>query len=128
AATKSERRVMSRSAWLSWMSAGDRERFGRRGEPLVQISLTDLLELVHMAIEEVIAVLDHVVVDRDAALLAQLVDELHDGLGGRDHVPLAMDDQARGGAGGEEAEIIHVGRQAGAEEPLDLGPAHQELH
>src|SRR3546814_2391714 len=47
----------------------------------------------------------------------------------RHHLVLvALNDQAGGGAGGEEAEVVHVGRRRHRDEAVDLRPAHQELH
>ena len=39
-----------------------------------------------------------------------------------------MGDQARGGAGREEREVIHVGGRRHRQEAGDLGTTHQELH
>src|SRR3546814_13457709 len=71
---------------------------------------------------------DHALVDVDATLARQLVDQLlHRVL--RHHLVLvALNDQAGGGAGGEEAEVVHVGRRRHRDEAVDLRPAHQELH
>ena len=46
----------------------------------------------------------------------------------RDAILVAVDEQARGRAGREEAEVEAVGRRRDRDEALDLRPAHQKLH
>ena len=72
--------------------------------------------------------LDHLEVDLDAALLVQLLHQTLNRIGRHQGIFLAMDDQARGRAGREEAEVVHVGRQRQADKAMDLGPPHQQLH
>ncbi|MPL92923.1 hypothetical protein SDC9_39047 [bioreactor metagenome] len=81
-----------------------------------------------VVLEEVIRPLDLLVRDGDSLLLAQLADQGVGVLRRRHAVGGAVDDQARGGAGGKEAEIIHVRRRRDRDEAGDLGPAHQKLH
>ena len=72
--------------------------------------------------------LDLIVGDRDALLLVQLADEDVRVPRRRHPVGGAVDDEARRRAGGEEREVVHVGRRRDADEAGDLGPPHQELH
>src|SRR3546814_8570502 len=60
-------------------------------------------------LEEVVRARDYVVVDRDVLLRAQLVDQLLHRARRDDFVGVALDDDARGRAGREEGEIVHVG-------------------
>src|SRR5690348_12394250 len=71
---------------------------------------------------------DQVVVDRDVPLRAELVDELLDRAWGDDLVRLALNDDSRGWAGGEEAEIVHVCGRSDRDEAADLRAPHQQLH
>ena len=67
-------------------------------------------------------------VNGNVPLGAQLVDQLLHGAGGDHGVGRALDDDARGWARREEAEIVHVGRGSDRDEPANLGAAHQQLH
>ena len=71
--------------------------------------------------EEVVGALDRARLDRDALLQRQPGDQLLDVGERHDLVPLRADDQAGGGAGGEEAEIVGVGRRCHRDEAVDLG-------
>src|SRR3954452_12846849 len=75
-----------------------------------------------------VRVRDQVVIDRDVALRPQLVDELLYRARSDDFVGFALDDDARGRAGGEEAEVVHVGGRRDRDEASDLRTAHQQLH
>src|SRR3569623_3620882 len=79
-------------------------------------------------LEEVVRLRDRVVVDRDVALGAELVDELLDRDRGRDFVILAGDDDAAGGAWREEGEVVEVGGWRDRDEAANFGAAHQKLH
>ncbi len=79
-------------------------------------------------LEEVVRARDGVVMDGDVLLGAQLVDQLLHGDRRHHLVAVALDDDARGGAGREEGEVVEVGGRRDRDEALDLRPAHQELH
>ena len=97
-------------------------------KPFVQISVHNLHQLVHLALEEVVGVRDHFVIDDDAALDLELLDETGDGLGRDDPVLIAVHHQPRRRAGGEEAEIIEVGERGHRYEAFDLRTPHHQLH
>ncbi len=66
--------------------------------------------------------------DLDAALRLQALRQLADGVRRHDAVLVAVDHQAGRRAGREEREVIEVRRRGDADEALDLGAAHQQLH
>ena len=61
-------------------------------------------------------------------LRLQLFDEGEDFLQRRDAVLVAVDEQARRRAWGQEAEVEAVGRRRDGDKALDLGTPHEELH
>src|SRR5689334_24166211 len=67
-------------------------------------------------------------VDRDVPLGPELVDELLDRAWSDHFIGLALDDDARRGAGREEAEVVHVRRRSDRNEAADLRAPHQQLH
>src|SRR5216683_1990241 len=67
-------------------------------------------------------------VDHDALLGLELLDQRVDILGRHHGVFLAMHDQARRRAGRQEREIIEIGGRRDRNKTFDLGPAHQQLH
>src|SRR3546814_15255039 len=71
---------------------------------------------VELMLEEMVRAWNLVVMDGDALLRAQLVDELLDRARRHDLIGAARDDDPRRGAGREEAEIIHVRRRRRSEE------------
>src|SRR3546814_14391477 len=79
-------------------------------------------------LEEMVRAWNLVVMDGDALLRAQLVDELLDRARRHDLIGAARDDDPRRGAGREEAEIIHVRRRLDRPEATDHGPPHQKIH
>src|SRR5258708_14803010 len=66
--------------------------------------------------------------DGDVALGPELVDQLLDRARGHHFIGLALNDDARGWARREEAEVVHVRRRRDRDEAADLRAAHQELH
>ena len=68
------------------------------------------------------------VVDRDVALGPQLVDQLLHRVRGDHRISGTLNDDARSGAGREEAEIVHVGRRRNRDETPDFRTPHQQLH
>src|SRR3546814_15591166 len=79
-------------------------------------------------LEEMVRARDFVVMDGDALLRAQFVDQFLDRARRHDFVLSARDDDARRGAGGQEAEIIHVRRRRERQKAANLGPPPQKLH
>src|SRR5690606_10290635 len=97
-------------------------------EAEVEIVVDRAHQFFDLVLEEVVCTRDFLVVDRDVPLRAKLLDQfghsdrLHHG------VRRALDEDARGRAGGEEREVVHVGRRRDRNETADLRAAHQELH
>src|SRR5919201_1427098 len=58
----------------------------------------------------------------------ELVDQPADILVRHDGVLVAVNDQAGGWTGREKRKIVEVGGWGNRDEPLDLGPAHEQLH
>ena len=91
--------------------------------------MPDLLDQrLDAVFEEMIGARNHRVLDLDALLRLELLDEAGDFLQGRDAVLVAMHEQAGGRAGREEGEIEAVGGRRDRDEAFDLRPAHQKLH
>ena len=71
---------------------------------------------------------DDLLVDHDALLGLELVDQTGDVLV-RDHrVLVAVDDEAGRRAGRQERKVVKVRRRRDRDKALDLRPPHQELH
>ena len=67
-------------------------------------------------------------VDDDAFLGLELLDQAGDVLVGHHRVLVAVDDQPGRRAGREEGEVVEIGGRRDRDEALDLRPPHQELH
>ena len=97
-------------------------------EALVEVAAANAHQLLGLAVEEVVRARDDFLVDDDAALGLQLVDERLHVLRLRHAVGIAMDDQAGRGAGREEGEVELAGGRGNRDEALDFRTAHQQLH
>src|SRR3569833_1372520 len=111
-----------RGVWLSPLARRD-----IRAAP-VEILGAAFGEFVDLALVEVVSAIDDLLLDRDALLGLELVNQLLHRRRRRHAVLVAVDDQARGRAGGEEREVVEVLRRAHRDESFDLRAAHQELH
>src|SRR5262245_50329565 len=80
------------------------------GEPHVEVAADDRLEIGRLVLEEVVGARDDLVVDLDAALRLELTAQLRDRRRGHDTILIAVQHQARGGAGRQEREIVKVRR------------------
>src|ERR1700722_19852236 len=100
----------------------------RHTKTLVEIGADHGLELVQAILEEVVRLRDDGMLDGDALLGLQFLDQPHNLFQWRDAIFVAMDEQAGRGAGRKEAVIEAIGGGSDRDEALDLGPAHQELH
>src|SRR6185312_4568099 len=105
-----------------------RGRLARHVETLVEILAERRQKRLDLAVEEVVGALHHLLLDDDALLRLQLLDQRVHVLGRHHRILVAVDDQARGRAGSEEGEVVEVRRRADRDEALDLGAAHQQLH
>src|ERR1051326_3204657 len=97
-------------------------------EALVEIQAHGLHQGLDLAVEEMVRARNDFLIDDDALLGLELLDEAGHVLGRDDGILVAMDDEARGRAGREEREVIEVGRRADRNEDLDPRPPHQKLH
>src|ERR1700722_14215455 len=100
----------------------------RHAETLVEIGAHYGLQFVHAILEEVVRLRNDRMLDGDALLGLQFLDQPHNLFQWRDPVLVAMDEQAGRGAGRKKAVIKAIGGGSDGNEALDLGPAHQELH
>ena len=100
----------------------------RHAETLVEIGADHRVQIVDAILEEVIGLGNNRVLDHDALLGLQFLDQGQNLFQRRDAILVAVDEQAGRGTGREKAEIEAVGRRGDRYESLDLRPAHQELH
>ena len=97
-------------------------------ETLVQIGPDHRLQFVDAILEEVIGLGNDGVLDENALLSLQFLDQRLDLFQRRDAVLVAMHEQAGRGTGREKAEIETIGGRGDRDEAFNLRPAHQELH
>src|ERR1700728_3365663 len=100
----------------------------RHAETLVEIGADDHVQFVDAILEEVIGLGDDRMLDEDALLGLQFLDQRQDLFQRRDAILVAVDKQPGRRAGGEKAEVEPVGWRRDRNEALNLGAAHQELH
>jgi len=101
---------------------------GDFGAPFVEIDAAIGDQLVDLTLEEVVGAGDDLLLDGDALLRLEFVDELlHRGRRG-DPVLVAMDDESRRGAGRQERKVVEIFRRGHGNEAFHLRPAHQQLH
>ena len=103
-------------------------RVAGHAEALVEIGADRFLQVFHAVFEEVVGVGDHGVLDRDAFLGLQFLDQRLHFLERRDPILVAVNEQAGRRAGGEEAEVEAVGGRGDRDEAFDFRPPHQQLH
>ena len=97
-------------------------------EAAIKVSGDFTDQIVDAILEEMVSALHHGVLDKDALLGLQLLDQAHNFLERRNAILIAVDEQARRGAWGEEREIETVCGRRNRDEALDFGAAHQQLH
>src|SRR5437763_3403120 len=115
-------RPMARPAGPAALSRPPPARFGARlgagRQPLVEIGADRGHQRLELAVEEVVGALHDLLLDHDALLGLELLDQAADVLR-RDHrVLVAVDDQAGGRAGGEERVVVEVGGRCDLDEAL----------
>src|SRR5687767_3130765 len=108
------RRTWVRGVWLAPLARRDFRA------ATVEIFGTALGELVDLALVEVVGAIDDLLLDGDALLRLEFVDQLLHGRGRRHAVLVAMDDETRRRAGGEEREVVEVLRWAHRDEAFDF--------
>ena len=79
-------------------------------------------------LEEMVGARDFVVVDCDVLLGPQLLNQLAYRARCHHRIGRTLDHDARSGARGKEAEIVHIGGRRDRDEAADFGAAHQQLH
>lgn len=94
----------------------------------VQVVVDHFHQLDAVVLQEVVAALQHAVVDLDVLLFLELLRQFVDADDGDDVVLVAVHDQARRRAGRQEREIVDVGRRGDGDEARDFRPAHHQLH
>ena len=92
-----------------------------RIQPHVEIIVDALHQQVELAGEEMVRARDRVVMDRDVALGAELVDQLLDRARGDDFVGLALDDDPRRGQGARKLKSYMLAGGAIEMKPLISG-------
>ena len=94
----------------------------------IEIAGNRLHQRLHPVLEEMVRTWNGLLIDHDALLGLQFLDQRRDILGWRDDILLAMDDEARRWAGRQKREIVTVRLRCDRDEAFHLGPAHQQLH
>ncbi len=114
--------------WRPWEALLVLLDLGELFHALVEVGADHVDEVGDLVLEEVVRVRDHGVLDLHALLHLRLLRQFPDGSRGHHPVLVAVDHQARGGARGEEGVVVEVGGRGDADEAVDLGAAHQQLH
>src|SRR5262249_38278570 len=78
-------------------------------QPLVEIGADRSKQRFHLAVKEMIGALHNLLLDHDPLLGLELVDKRRDVLVRHNRIFVAMNDQARGGAGRQERKVVKVG-------------------
>src|SRR5215472_3239337 len=100
----------------------------RHAEALVEISAHHRLEILDAILEEMVRLGNDRMLDDDALLGLQLLDEGEHFLQRRDAILVPMHEQARRRTGGKKTVIETVGGRRYRDEALDFWPPHQKLH
>src|SRR5947209_2016081 len=106
-------------------------RSSRRGslaldfEALIQISPDCLHQRLDPAVEEMISAGNNLLLDHDALLRFELLDEAADILVGYYAIAVAVNNKPGGRAGREKREVVQIGRGRDGNESLDFRPAHK---
>src|SRR5262245_66252795 len=103
-------------------------RLAVRLEALVEIAVDRLHQRIDLAVEKVIGARDHLLLDHDALLRLELLDEAADVLVRHHRILVAMDDHPGGWAGRQERKIVEVGRGGDRDEALDIRPEHEQVN
>src|ERR1700724_932626 len=113
-------------AWPPLGAPGARKKFGalagpsparlgpRRGagrKPPVEIGADPGHQRLELAVEEVVGAGHDLLLDHDALLRLELLDEAGHVLLRHHGILIAVDDQTRGRAGGQEREVVEIGRR-----------------
>ena len=105
-----------------------RSRLALRLQPLVEIGADRCKQRFDLAVKEMIGALHNLLLDHNALLGLELVDQRRHVFVRDDGVLVPMNDEPRRRAGSQEGEIIKVGRRADRDKAFDFRTAHQKLH
>src|SRR5262245_34454311 len=122
------RRTLRNVKPATWADALRRARLTLDLEPFVEIGADRLHQRLDLAVEEMVGARDHLLLDHDALLGLELVDQTVDVLVRHHGVLVAVDDHPGRRAGREEGEVVEVRRRGDRNKAFDLGPAHEQLH
>src|SRR5689334_15899206 len=89
------------------------------GATAIEVFGAALGQLVDLVLEEVVGAIDDLLLDGDALLRLELIDQFLHRLRRRHAVLVAVDDEARRRAGREEREIVEVLGRRDGDEALD---------
>src|SRR6516165_4778956 len=120
--------------FVAYAPRNDGRRGSRRGrrppglEPFIEIAADRRHQRFDFAVKEMIGAGHDLLLDHNALLRLELLDQIgHVSM--RHHgVFVAMDNEPRRRAGREERKVVEIGRRCDRDETLDLGSAHQKLH
>src|SRR5258708_30633633 len=111
---------------MNMISSG--ARLAVRLEALAKLAADRLHQRIDLSNEKVIGARDHLLLDHDALLRFELLDEAAHVLVRHHHILIAMNDHAGGWAGRQERKVVEIGGWGDRDESLDLGPAPEQLH
>src|SRR5260370_4230026 len=97
-------------------------RLAVRLEALVEVAADRLHQRIDLSIEKVIGARDHLLLDHDALLRFELLDEAAHVLVRHHHILIAMNDHAGGWAGRQERKVVEIAGGGARDESPDLGP------
>src|SRR5262249_43469173 len=105
-----------------------RSRLAFRLQPLVEIGADRSKQRFDLAVKEMIGALHNLLLDHNALLGLQLVDQRRHIVVRNDGVLVPMNDEPRRRAGSEEREIVQICWRADRDKAFDFWTAHQKLH
>src|ERR1700735_4014473 len=120
-------RLLRADAWAS-MASRRRRRLSGASEALVEIAADRGHQRFDFGVEEVVGAGNDLLLDDDAFLRLELLDQSRDVAMRHHRIFVAMDDKAGRRAGRKEGEVVKVRRRRDRDEALDFRPPHQKLH
>src|SRR5262249_56527136 len=103
-------------------------RLAVRLEALVEIAVDRLHQRIDLAVEKVIGARDHLLLDHDALLRLELLDEAADVLVRHHRILVAMNDHAGRWAGRQERKVVEIGGRPRPNENLASPPEPAQPH
>src|SRR5260370_41314644 len=99
---------------MNMISSG--ARLAVRLEALGEVAADRLHQRIDLSIQKVIGARDHLLLNHDALLRLELLDEAAHVLVRHHHILIAMNDHAGGWAGRQERKVVEIGGGGGREE------------